>query len=457
MTATPIQTAAAQPAASVEITTPRWLAGAVVLVWLLGLALVVTSVVAVREQRSALDVIANQSAKSVIAAERMASALADMDANAANGLLSPQQKQSAIDGYNKSRGMMTDALVDAARNITFAGEEAEIKSLATASGVYGARVEAAFTFQNVNVPLAVAQYLKAAQLMDSSLLPAARKVDDINRSELNGSFENVGRLSYIQRALVWLTGIGMLAVLLRIQFFLSDRMRRSLNPLCLLATAVTAWLLLYTNHALSTAFHQVVVVKSDAFESVHLLWKTKAAAFEANAQESRYLLDKPGALNHQAYFDGVSKAISDDPAKLLATTSSTEERHPTGDMKGFLADELRNITFEGERDAAVKVVAWWVRYIEIDAKIRALERSGQHDQAVQLCLGEEDNQSNWAFKGFITALDKTLDINQREFDRATKSGFNVLKGFEILAPILGLIAALACLFGVLPRIREYSR
>ena len=456
MTATSIQTATAATPPLVEITTPRWLAGSLLLVWLLGLAFVITSVVAVREHRKALDLIANQSAKSVIAAERMASALADMDANAANGLLSPQQKQLAIDGYNKSRGMMTDALVDAARNITFSGEEKEVKALATASGVYGARVEAAFTLQNVAGSAAVAQYLKAAQLMDASLLPAARKLDDINRSELDGSYGSIGKISVIQRALVWLTGLAMLAVLFRMQFFLSERMRRTLNPLCVIATALTAGLLLYTNYALSTASHQIEVVKSDAFESVHLLWKAKATAFEANAQESRFLLDKQGALNHQAYFDGVSKAISNDPAKLLGMVNTFQKLRPAGDMKGFLADELRNVTFEGEHDAAVKAVEWWLKYIQIDSRMRALERSGQHDQAVQLCLGEEANQSNWAFEGFIKALDQTLEINQKEFDQAAQRGFDALSRFEMIAPIVGLIAALACLFGVLPRIREYS-
>ena len=456
MTAAPIQTATVPPPPKVEITTPRWLAGSVVLVWLLGLAFVITSVVAVREHRKALDLIANQSAKSVIAAERMASALADMDANAANGLLSPQQKQLAIEGYNKSRGMMTDALVDAARNITFSGEETEVKALATASGVYGARVEAAFTMQNFGGSAAVVQYLKAAELMDASLLPAARKLDDLNRSELDGSYGSIVKISLIQRVLVWLIGLAMLVALFRLQFFLSERMHRTFNPLCVIATVLTAGLLLYTNNALSTASHQIEVVKSDAFESVHLLWKAKATAFEANAQESRFLLDKPGALSHQAYFDGVSKAISNDPAKLLGMVNTFQKLRPTGDMKGFLADELRNITFAGERDWAIKAVEWWLKYVQIDARIRALERSGQHDQAVQLCLGEEANQSNWAFDGFIKALDQSLDLNQKEFDHAAQRGFDALSRFEMIAPVMGLVAALACLFGVLPRIREYS-
>lgn len=442
----------AQPVPPVEINTPRWLGGSVVLVWLLGTAFVIASIVAVREQRKALDLIANQSAKSVIAAQRMASALADMDASAANGLLNPLQKDEALKSYQKSRAMMTDALVDAARNITFSGEEEAIKNLARDSGTFGALVEAAFTRQSTAASGTVAEYLKAAQVMDMALIPGAKKVDDLNRKELDASFESIGRVSLMQRTLVWLTGLGMIAVLLRLQFYLSERMRRTLNPLCVVATVLAAGLLLYTNHALSTASHETTVVKSDAFESIHLLWKTKAAAYQANALESRYLLDRQSAAKHQAGFDKLALEISNDPGPLARLGQSK----PTAGMKGYLAEELANITFESERDAALNVAVWWNDYMQIDARIRALERAGQHEQAVKLCLGEERNESNWAFNGFIKALDHTLEINQNEFNRAAQNGFEALKQFEMIAPILGLIAALSCLFGVLPRIREYS-
>ena len=434
----------------VEIPTPRWLMGSVVLVWLLALAFVITAVVAVRQHRAALKAIANDSAKSVIAAERIAASLADMDASAANALLSPQQKQDAIAAYDKSREQMTDALVEAARNITFDGEEKEIKALAKNSGIYGERVEAAFTLQNINAPAAVAKYLTAAQLLDKTLMPGARNVDKINRDELDSSFKDIGRNSAIQTTLVWLTGLVMLAVLLRIQFFLSAKMRRTLNPLCVLATVLTAGMLLYTSHALSLVSHEIKVVKADAFESIHSLWQAKAIAYEANAQESRYLLDKQDAVSHQARFMDLVKAISNDPERLVQLKGKTT------DATGFLAEELKNITFPGERKAAFGAAEWWAKYIQIDNRIRAFERAGQHDQALRLCLGEEANQSNWAFNGFIGALDEVLKINQDAFDQAAAAGFQALDKFEWIAIVMGLAAALACLFGVLPRVREYT-
>ena len=439
----------------VEISTPRWLTGSVALVWALALVFVVASIIAVRAQRNALDTIANNSAKSVIAAQRIKVGFADMDANAANTLLSPQQKQKSIDAYNNGREAMTNALVDAAHNITFDGEEKVIKALAKDSSIYSARVEAAFTMQYTGASAAVPHYLKAAELMDEKLIPAAREIDTINRGELDKSYSSIQRISVIQTILVWMTGLALIAILLRVQFFIGDRMRRTLNPPCLLATFLAAGLLLYTNHALSAATHQIEVVKADAFESLHSLWQAKALAYEANAQESRYLLDKPGAARHKARFAEIASLMANDPMRLVALTNGTNGKLPV-ELKGLLVEELRNITFTGERDAAVGAARWWAQYVEIDRKIQVHEAEGQHDKALALCLGEGEGQSNRAFNEVIRNIDKTLEINQQAFEEASRLGFNALSRFEVIAPVIALIAALLCLFGVLPRIREYS-
>jgi hypothetical protein len=317
-------------------------------------------------------------------------------------------------------------------------------------------VEAAFTLQSSSLAAAIGQYLKAAQLMDTSLMPGARKVDAINRAELDGGYQSIHRVSVIQTGLVWLTGLAMLAVLLRVQFFLSERMRRTLNPLCLVATLLVAGLLLYTSHALSAASQQIEVVKSDAFESLHLLWQAKAVAFEANAMESRFLLDRQGAAKHQAKFVELADQIASDGPKLLEAAKASRDLKPPQPLSGFLADELRNVTFYGEREAAVDAVDWWVKYREIERQVWALEAAGQHDKAQEKCLGKNAGQSNWAFNGFVGAVDRTLDINQKAFDEASASGFAGLRNFEVIASVTGLIAALAFLFGVLPRIREYT-
>jgi biopolymer transport protein ExbB/TolQ len=418
-------------------------------------AFVVVAVVAVREHRDALHTIAHSSAKSVVAAQQIATSLEDMDANAANALLNPQQKQQSIKAYQESRKAMTDAMVDAAHNITFEPEEEQIKKLADESNDYGSRVESAFSLPTAN-GVALGKYLSAADLLDKRLMGRAVELDRINRDELDKSYRSIQTISVVQRGLVWIVGLAALGLLLRVQFFLSERMHRTLNPLCLAATLLTAGLLLYTNHAISTAFEKIEVVKTDAFDSIHSLWRAKAVAYEANARESRYLLDKQGAAADESRFMELSKMMASNTDQLAIVTQPGRVSKPAATLTGLLPDELRSISFPGEREAVVDAASNWLTYLKIDGQIRMLEGTGQHDKAVALCLGEEAGQSNWAFKGFIDSIEKALKINQDQFEMATEKGLEALQNFEIIAPLMGLLAALACLFGVLPRIREYS-
>jgi len=138
---------------------------------------------------------------------------------------------------------------------------------------------------------------------------------------------------------------------------------------------------------------------------------------------------------------------------VSSLTSSGETK---AGFNGLFADELNNITFKGEREAAIATLVAFGTYFEIDRQIRQLEQSGNHDAAIALCIGSNQGQSNWAFDRFDSALDKTLEINQQAFDRAVSQGFKDLEGFEITAPIILSAIALLTLFGLLPRTKEYS-
>jgi hypothetical protein len=68
------------------------------------------------------------------------------------------------------------------------------------------------------------------------------------------------------------------------------------------------------------------------------------------------------------------------PAEILA-------KNPQ--FKGYLADELRNITFTGEREAALAAVQTWSRYSESDQQTAVLETNYRHADAVSLHLSKE--------------------------------------------------------------------
>ncbi|NJL67824.1 MAG: hypothetical protein HC894_15710 [Microcoleus sp. SM1_3_4] len=120
-----------------------------------------------------------------------------------------------------------------------------------------------------------------------------------------------------------------------------------------------------------------------------------------------------------------------------------------------MADGLNNITFPGERESAVKTLDAFARYLAIDAQIRQLETSGQHQAAVTLCIGTNPGQSNWAFEEFKKAHLETMEINQKEFKLAIDASVNTLNGFEVKMPVLMGAIALLTLLGLRPRLREY--
>jgi hypothetical protein len=220
--------------------------------------------------------------------------------------------------------------------------------------------------------------------------------------------------------------------------------------------------LVYAVLALQLETHYLKVLKADAFDSIHALERARAYAYDANGDESRWLLEyqnKAQANAHEkAFHDKAGKllSLSTDvaPARILSLARDGKALPPS--VKGYLADELNNITFRGEREAAVDTVDKWLRYVEIDKTIRKLESENRHQAAVALCLGTKPGESNWAFDRFDEALQKTVRINRDALDQAQQSGYAVLDWAMSLSPVAAVTIAVLAFLGLRPRLKEYA-
>ena len=424
------------------------------------LLLLVGVVVGTRVHRAAMQTVGVDSAPSIVAAQHIKTALADMDSNAANELLgAPGSMPQAVAAYESRRVEASDALIAAAENITYGDSERKpILTLQVGLGSYERLVQKARDLHESNGAATVAAYRQANALMIGTLLPAADALDGANNEVLERTYKSQSARSFAARAFVLLAGAAALLAFAAAQLFLSRRMRRTFNPLLLGATLLTLMLTIYAWQAMESERHQLKVAKEDAFTSIHALWQARAVAYQANGDESRYLLDQAHAKDHEdAFF-----AKSDSLAKVPAGVSSDQvlsalrrEKHVEG-FSGFLADELNNITFPGEREAAIRSLTTWQGYLDVDTRIRQLERQGQTRQAIELCLGTAQGQSNWAFDQFDNALLATLEINQKAFDASVSKGLSAVNSLEITALIVAIVIALLCLLGLAPRIREYA-
>jgi hypothetical protein len=427
----------------------------------LDLLLLLAVVLGARVHRSAMQTVGKDAAPSIIAAQHIKSALADMDANAANELLGPSgTMQEAISAYEARRVEASKALIAAAENITYGESERKpILALQLGLGSYERLIQKARDgHDSGGSGAAVAAYRDAAALMDGVLLPAADALDQANHQVLEMTYQSQSSRSFAARAFVLIAGAFELLGLAAVQVMLSNRMHRTVNPALLGATLFTLILTVYAWQAMERERYHLRVAKEDAFTSIHALWRARAVAYQANGDESRLLLDPPNSKGHEDAFMAKSASLASLPTdrsreQVIATLR--RGAHVNG-FTGYLADELNNITFDGERAAAIQSLVTWESYLDIDAKIRSLQRQGQTRQAVELCLGNAQGQSNWAFDQFDRALLATLDINQKAFDASVDKGLSAIGSLEIKALAVAIVIALLCFAGMAPRIREYA-
>lgn len=458
------KTLAISTKAITKLTTPQLLKGGLYLTWGASLLLLITTIAGVQSKRHAIKTVGKDSVPSIITAQRLKNAFTGMDANAVNELLvKPGQNPDAIKDYEDRRQSLAERLVTAAENITYGDAERKpIQTMQLAVGEYIAKIQQARDAnERGDTNGVLVAYREAAKIMDNTLIPAADALDKANSDELEKTYNAQRFASGRALFFVVISDLLLLGILVAIQLFLSNRMRRTLNPMLLGATAIAIIFLGYTTWAFLSASKNLRVAKEDAFASMHALRKLRAFAYSINADESRYLLDKAFAAQHeQAFFDKAAK-IAQVPDGLtfdavVAELQQDENKKVDGLFSGYIADELKNITFPGERDAAVATLKTFGVYFNIDKQIRQLEQSGKHAEAIALCVGKKSGQSNWAFTQFLIANNKAFDINQAAFDKAVEQGFKDVDGFEVTTPVVVGAIALLTLLGLRPRLNEYS-
>ncbi len=444
--------------------TPRLLRAALVAVCACALLLYLVVALAVAQRRAAFKAVGEDSAPSILAAQHIRAYLADMDANAANELIAlPGANQDAVRDFGKRRADVVEGLVSAAQNITYGqAERGPVLTLVNGLAEYERAITQARDFHERGDPAMLAAYRNADTILHQSLLPAVDKLDKVNTDALNAAYAHDGGAFTGTLLLTLLAGGLLLAALAAVQLFLHQRVRRTLNPGLLAATIIAILYLFHTAIAFIAVGNRFKAAKEEAFDSVHALWRARATAFDANADESRWLLDRPLATDYEKAFLTKRNLIAEPPGLGYAAVAQAYRENDRqklgmiGALKGFLGDELNNLTFEGEREAAADTLRYWGEYVGLDGEIRKLENAGQHDKAVALCTGNNPGQSNFAYTQFDDALEKTLNINQKEFDANLTEARAILRPFDALNFVVLLLIVGAAFVGLLPRLREYA-
>lgn len=414
--------------------------------------------------------------------------LNDMDAQAADALLvgfhptpsvpASVNAQASVRTYESDRQAADRDLQKVAANPALASASAR---LLDALGGYEALIaQALYVGQNdasqspARPPAAaLSAYQRASSLMHSSVLPTAAQITASDSARVGDQYTADRQGVRIYAILSLIAGLLLLAGLLATSRYLARRFRRMLAPTLAAAVVLT---LAIAGAGAATLLHEAdhfKVAKQDAFDSINALTRARAVSYDANADESRWLLDRTAALqsgffdkvsqvaaapgvnataaaaNPNSYYDGLKSAVT----QLSVDPAANRVAHVT--IGGFLGTELNNITFPAEAQGAAATVRAFQAYVQDDAVMRGDASRGDLAGAVALDIGTQPGQSNYAYYQYDQALTHIIAINQSAFAAAIVDGQAALGVWSWLAYAAG--AALLALIGaaLYPRLREY--
>jgi hypothetical protein len=416
-------------------------------------------------------------APEVNAATGLYFSLNDMDAQVANMLLVGGDARLADDRsqdlaiYARDRLTAYQDLQQAA--ITEAGSasaQRQLRSALDGIGQYEAlAAEALLMDQRAasaagSAPAAsLGYYRQATALMQTGVLPAVASLTSVSAANLDATYQRAWTTARVGIIVVVITGLAALAVLVALQAYLAVRYRRLANPALIAATVVTLGLAAAAASQLGAEAGHLRVAKQDAFDSILALTQARAVSYDANADESRYLVDQGQAAGYQQAFLAKSQrlaAVGDVgvfgyDAALAADIDAYRADSADVRFGGYLGAEFRNITFPGERAAAVRTLLAYQVYERDDRMLRALAKRNLA-AAVAFDTGTAPGQSDWAFNRYDAALSSVISINQDAFASAIQAGQRGAGGWNGAFPAAAaaMIAALI-IIGVWPRIAEY--
>lgn len=309
-----------------------------------------------------------------------------------------------------------------------------------------------------------AQYAQATDLMRTSVLPAAHALADTNGAALETSYED--RHGLAQQAVWWIVLAGLIALgaLVGFELWLTRRTRRTLNPALAAATLLTLVVTIWGAASMSSASGHLRAAKKDAYDSVAALSAAKAESTDANADESRIVVDPSRSAQYQASYLAKSRALLDPGPNVTLDTYDAAVRadldayfndpsHPV-DFGGYFGTEMKNITFPGERAAAEKMLRAYQTY-ELDDRAFRQKLATDVPEAVRFDTSPAAADSDGAFVAYSSALQKVIDINSEAFTTSVDAGVDELTLWEWLPLGVCLLAIGLAVAGVRPRLAEY--
>jgi len=417
---------------------------------------------AVTDAQKTVTAVGQDDTAGIQAAQRIKSDLAEMDLITTQELLKPTaDKGSLPDAYvRKHKELVTDLDV-ASQQITLGtAETVPLANLEYERAQYQALVrDAILADQDGDRSKALSLQQQAHEVMAGSLglQEQADAFDKANTYALNQSYANHKSSSASSGRMLLLSGFGLLAVLLVIQLWHVLGFHRLFNLGLASATLVGAGVFLFSTARISSSDQHLTEAREHAFDPVHELWQARAAAYLARQAEAQALLDPSRADAAETVYQQASGRLYRVPdATTNIAESAKNFRVPTG-VGGYLANELRNQSISAAASAATKDTL--TRFGDYDAAhqaVRAAASSGKTDRAVTSFLAQGPGDNGYAFTQLVTAIYKTLSLNETAFTANADAAAHALAGVDVLNAVAALVLLGLVMWGLSQRLREYT-
>jgi hypothetical protein len=438
------------------------------------LLLAVAAATGIGAAANGLHVIGQQTGPVVISSSNLYFALSDMDAQAANVLLVADRQDLGL-GRADALAIYDQRRAEAARYLAqtaaLSGGNPAVPSLLDDLGRYEALAAQAMLLESgpdaqPGHPPAAAldQYRQATDLMHGRILPAARSLSADNAAGLDRAYTEAHSSTSAARYRVAGAGLLALSILALMQRYLRRRVRRWINPAMAAATVTVLAFTVASLVVLTDETEHLRGAKQDAFDSVLALSQARAVSYDANADESRYLLDPQRRDQYQQAFLDKTQQLVGLPGATIGTwdqayrdaLATYRRDHADVTFSGYLGTEMRNITFVGERAAAEQTLAGYQTYQADDRHIRDLVNSGDVAAAIRFCTSFNTGDSNYAFDHYDKALTAVIAINVNAFNQQIVDGQRELSIWTALPWVTVAVIIVLIVAGLRPRLAEYS-
>jgi hypothetical protein len=412
---------------------PRWSVSAISTPSGLKVAIVVTVVAigvfgivgwrAATDRGTAAEDVVDRAAPLLLDAQDLYVILADADAAASTIFLQAGFEPPALrQRYNDDLGRAGERLAAIAAADLGPDARAAVETLAEELPAYTGFVETARANSRQGFPVGAAYLRRASELMRVTILPAATTIYEDSVLQLDDRYRaGTGRSG---PSLVAVTaGLAVLAIVAT-QLYVTWRSRRWLNAGLVVAAALVVVAAALTSLALRAQAGALADSRENGAELVTALSTSRILMLRSLSDENLDLIERGTEEQFREDFD---LRVGDASALLERALGSTEGRRALGSLEaGFGA------------------------YLAAHDEVRRLS-SENYREAVELAVTDEASAARLIDDELAALIDGAATALDQDADRAS----DLAVAFPALVVLAAIVAAVAVVVGMQPRLREY--